>query len=216
VRILAGLGLAALLGSASAQDGTFDAKALEQRLKKLGHTYRAGRWCYGYTEEAATVRTLEPWQRERVVRFLDELEKEDFRKAIGKALDADLADAKTEHGGVINRKDGKLVLDVYYPERFNASLPDAHYLRPPGHRAALAGNDCVAAYHLHAMKRDMSTYAGPSPDDLDAMQGDARRRDGACGVVITSLKDKRFNIDLYFEKRDGRFPVVDLGNYSWK
>lgn len=68
--------------------------------------------------------------------------------------------------------------------------------------------EIIALYHYHATKEDCSDFAGPSNNDFIH-----HANKGIPGIVITKLKGRKFNVDVYFGSKPPI--VIDLGNYEY-
>jgi hypothetical protein len=221
---LRGLPLAGILLAACAPRDT-----LERRLWELPHTYRRNWDCSEndrgppYDERHMAVRALTPEARTKAIRLLDELQKPAFRQAIGKALEEDVKDTATEHGGVIITEGSSLRLQPHYPTTFSAYEPNSSYHAPLTRHLAIRKPDYFAHYHFHAAQDDNPDVAGPSPGDLGSLKQDLWIREDICGVVITKLAGRTFNIDLYLDpavvELHGHYfadgTVTDLGTYRY-
>ena len=133
----------------------------------------------------------------RMTMLLDSLADKAFRHDILDQIKADLAEPRTELGGLIRLEAGALTLIPYRPTRLRH---DRAYYPPPGllRKATWA----FAQYHCHASDADSRPDASPGPADRDFA-----RRFNFVGVVLTSVRNAQFNVDYYTP--DGA--VVDLG-----
>jgi hypothetical protein len=214
------------------------AGSLERMLEQVPHTYRAdfGGQEAQYSEAPAEVQRLTPAQRTKVYQLLHALQHDrKLRQSIGKTIESDLNDKKTELGGIIAYDGLALRLQEHYPAAFVAGDGNNNYHDPPSRKDAALHPDYFADFHLHATGDDDTAFAGPSPPDLVWVGCNMHGRTDSCGVVITKLKGKQFNVDLYFAPAapdsviqagamtydeflqflpDCR--IVDLGNYSWE
>lgn len=68
--------------------------------------------------------------------------------------------------------------------------------------------EIIALYHYHATQEDCSDFAGPSNNDFIH-----HANKGVPGIVITKLKGRKFNVDVYFGSKPP--VVIDLGNYEY-
>jgi hypothetical protein len=200
---------------------------LEQMLGTAEHTYRTDfrEEPPQYAETPAEVQRLAAPQRTKAYQLFTALRTDPaLRQSIGKIIEEDLKDTKTEHGGLVVYDGLALRMQKHYPTKFTGADPNDHYLDPQSRIDAMPNPDYCAEYHLHATQDDDGAYAGPSLGDLYWLQRNTGTRADACGVVITKLKDKKFNVDCYFvppKSRDDddflkQVIVVDLGNYSWE
>lgn len=120
------------------------------------------------------------------------LTRELFRQA-----DADLADTTTEHGGVLDKVDGRFVAEPFLPvirahdQKFYSS--DALIQR------MYTG---LLHYHFHAQKYVNAEYAGPGAGDLAFVENLQ-----ASAVVFTFLDQNTLGVDYY---QPGGI-VIDLG-----
>jgi hypothetical protein len=120
------------------------------------------------------------------------LVRELFRQA-----DADLADTTTEHGGVLDKVDGRFVTEPFLPvirahdQKFYSSdvLIQRMYTG-------------LLHYHFHAQKYMNGEYAGPGAGDLTFVENLQ-----ASAVVFTFLDQNTLGVDYY---QPGGI-VIDLG-----
>ncbi len=134
--------------------------------------------------------------------LVDALARPEIRRQIFQQAHADLADAESEHGGLLRaeRRDGDVAITpVAYPP--HEKVANTAYLPSPAMIIDLYS--AVAYYHFHARDLDSSErFAGPGRGDL------AQARSQRAGfLVFTLLSPRALNADFY--QGDGL--VIDLG-----
>lgn len=113
--------------------------------------------------------------------------------------DQDHGDTSTEHGGVLDWRDGRFVA-LHYPPRPTQRLGDQRFVASDD--LIEAGTPALLHYHFHANKTTNTQYAGPSVNDLEYA-----RTFGRTCLVLTFIDGDRLNVDTYTP--DG--VSVDLG-----
>ncbi len=111
----------------------------------------------------------------------------------------DLRDRSTEHGGVIDFRDGAFVA-LSYPPRPAQRSGDLRFVASP--ELLDAGATALFHYHLHVQRHDNGEYAGPGTGDLEY----AARFGSAC-LVFTHLDRNSLGAD-YYQPNGAR---LDLG-----
>ncbi len=201
--------------------------SLMARIDGLPHAYQASHfsrpgyidqdtgWTYG--EESSQVYLLTQNQFKVTQLLMEALENEEFLESIGEIIEADLQDADAEHGGFVlfDEHFGLYLLDIPSAAKVNTgySMPDGLYEEIPH----------LAYFHLHAIDKDCSTYAGPSRSDRSFCRHKALSQGDFHCVVITKLEGDRFNIDFFGADYESANPdgdtvdmiVLDLGAYGY-
>lgn len=162
----------------------------------------------------------------------------DVSKVSGKIIRCDIADKTTEYGGRIDISPDSLLRLTEIPGvpvsevlglSADHAINDGSYYDPSG----LSRQPGLASFHLHALKEDLSSYAGPSISfGIHAADISLWSTNRQPGVVITPLghpegrdgkpnkKLIRINVDLYMktdsqtEKLPFKPLVLDLGTYT--
>lgn len=185
---------------------------LINRLSELEHTYRTQEM-EGSPEYA---RGIAPLQMVRAHIMLDALENQYFIDEIGKVIEENPKDWKTELGGLIVADLVRMragLYDLPATEQNKSFSWSISQLKRVPH---------IATYHLHALDENCTQYAGPSNGDMENSHKFGWCTGEAHGVVFTKLDGKRFNVDYYSSQRfvrGGRLhlseTILDLGNYDY-
>jgi hypothetical protein len=208
---------------------------LEKMLEAIPHTYRTdwgGLTKPQYTEVPANVRQLTLFQQGRVYQLLTALQNDKaFRQSIGKVLEADIADTKSEHGGIIVYEGAALRLQRHPPTKHAKGKgpdgkevdPNHFYIHPETLERSFRQPDYFADYHNHALSDDSTIYAGPGTYDFQSIFMYAQKRGDATGVVFTKLPGKKFNVDIYFPtvkkslfSQTANCVTVDAGDWTYE
>ncbi len=170
----------------------------------LASAQRVDRTTFGPRDRAVSQRLEDhadrvAWGDVMVMRLLRRMmDQPDVTASLFEQADADLADRRSEHGGVIHHADRRFEARAFEP-----------YLRRHDH-AYYASPRCIEAlqmtglahYHFHAQSHDNAAYAGPGGGDLAFTD-----RFGAACVVFTFIDRNTLNVDYYGPGG----VVVDLG-----
>jgi hypothetical protein len=124
-------------------------------------------------------------------------------EALFSQAEADRADKTTEYGGLLqfvseSGKERAAVL-LFLPRPMHRQGDDMFIASDD---MIAAGDTALAHYHFHAQRVSNTSYAGPSPADLDYAD-----RSGRSCIVLTSVGQGVLNLDYY---QNGGV-VVDLG-----
>lgn len=120
-----------------------------------------------------------------------------FAPAVFAQADADLADKRSEHGGVLTWKGSRVIAKAFAPA-FRAG--DRRYIA--SEKLIQCMYTGLAHYHFHAQHYDNAIWAGPGPGDLNFAD-----RQGTAAVVFTFINKNTINVDYY---KPG-WVVIDLG-----
>lgn len=165
----------------------------------------------GYTEDfPGAAANLSMCDLYRVYYLLASLEKIDVRKEIGTIIDADIKDKGAEFGGTTNFNNGTLSL---HPIPASRSLVDnGSYVNVESvfiHEENIKQYHAFSVFHMHALEKDCSKYAGPSTGDFLQIE-----ETNLTGVVITSTANLQFDVDYYISTKTGKKIIIDLGVYN--
>ncbi len=130
-------------------------------------------------------------------RLLDALADRALVVELFRQADADLADTTTEHGGVLDKIDGRFIAEPYLP--VIRSHDQKFYSSDVLIQRMYTG---LFHYHFHAQKYMNAEYAGPGAGDLAFVENLQ-----SCAVVFTFLDQNTLGVDYY---QPGGV-VIDLG-----
>ena len=145
--------------------------------------------------------------------LLEKTKDESFIRDVGQAIERDIYDIYTEHGGFVTLDNNlNVVFTNYDPieterqllagnNEYNLEVLSFNY---PALNTSISPT--IAVYHFHATDLDDTEAASPSYGDLKET-----RDNGVDGIVITKLIGNRFNIDFFTSKG----VVIDLGDYLY-
>ena len=137
---------------------------------------------------------------------LDAMTDESLAEQLFEQAEKDKNDTSTEHGGVLETRDGApsaapQYVAWAYPPRPSQRLGDTRFVASDD--LLYAGVAALFHYHFHAPKYDNRKYAGPSLADLEY----ARQYGRSC-LVLSFINRDRLNVD-YYQPNGAR---VDLGS----
>lgn len=175
-----------------------------------------------YTERPS-LETISNLQLLRLVLLNRSLKSESIKAELGKILNSDIKDKKTEYGGIIGVRNGKVSIEsIRSISEFDGSYENTKYNY---------FNGGMASFHLHALEKDTTKYSGPS-GWLAGYGGDIPYVDHykSTDLVITAMGhpiDKNgteikskllINIDMYYIDRrspNGKsLRIIDLGSFE--
>lgn len=190
---------------------------LIERLSKKEHTYRKFE-DYQIDAELTYSESYEQIEKCNIVQLLklyvmlNSLENKEISNGIGELIRSDLRDDNHEHGGLVKLKNLSLVFKNY-----PSDMEGNEVYNPPRDCQEESYKGCFADYHLHAVSGEDTDYAGPSYVDLRSYTIEQIINEGYLGIVITKLKGKEFNIDVWFNDytEEDSHIIIDLGNYSY-
>ncbi len=186
------------------------------------------------TNQMAALEKFSSVDLAKIFMALTMMRRPQVRHQIGRMLEADVRDPRSEHGGVLrmqfeeiapkeSKGDGAYILNE--TKHYRNGLAGFHFHSlAKGKEMSDIAKQIRIDQMMHGVpkekliteeKIDNTYFSGPSGGDLEAAAG--LRLDG---IVITRLSDRSFNVDFYAplqhdERRDGfiQVPVLDLGIY---
>jgi len=170
---------------------------IRKRLEKKTRRFRTGA---GYSETEEELPSFNRADLQKALLLLAELERPEVVEMLVAWAEEDVADRSSERGGYVRlTPDGRLRFEL---SGVAAGRDDRLHLTPDPEGAALD-------FHFHATDEDEAAWAGPSSGapGTDLFRAKFHRIDG---VVVTKLRGRRINVDLYVSTKR----TLDLGVYG--
>lgn len=137
----------------------------------------------------------------KIYTLSDSFKDHEVKEQVGRIVKTDLINDRTELGGLIHLKEGKIDFEMYAPK---CKGDDGAYIFT--NRLMNKLRQSICSFHLHAVSIDEKKHAGPSIEDLETSEYLFRD-----DVVITPIGEGKFNADYYTPNGI----VIDLGNYEY-
>ncbi len=150
-----------------------------------------------YTESALGVLKLNDFGFDFASQLYDFLQKKENLSKVTGGLELSVKKG-VEYGGYIDSKNNTIDFVLSSTNNQEKQVTVVLPLTP-----------IIGLFHYHANKEDCTELAGPSDIDL---QADSIQK-GIPGIVITKLKNRNFNVDLFLGTKHPI--IIDMGNYSY-
>jgi hypothetical protein len=170
---------------------------IERKLVRRPRQFRIGA---GYSETEEELAAFARPDLLKAILLLSELDRPEVVETLVGWAERDVADQTGEYGGYVRlTPEGRLRFEL---AEGTAGRDDRLHLKPDPEGTALD-------FHFHATDEDEAAWAGPSAGapGTDLFRARHHRIDG---VVITKMRGRRINVDLYLSTKR----TLDLGVYS--